>query len=150
MTVLSWHRFLATQFTMLMLLVVPYRNSSPRCQHYWPRHVAIVGTLQRELKFGPPTYGENPATDQKYSVPILRLSHPISMCADAVGDAMAGVTEIQIQLTPARASQLYDQRIQVFGTIGPAGMAHDFTQVILTPDSVLSAPKLAERAKQSE
>lgn len=63
---------------------------------------------------------------------------------------MAGVTEIQIQLTPARASQLYDQRIQVFGTIGPAGMAHDFTQVILTPDSVLSAPKLAERAKQSE
>jgi len=122
---------------ILVLMALPLAAQARPCVHYWPQHVSIVGTLERIEKFGPPNYGENPKTDARYSVPILRLAQPLRRCADSTGDAVSVVSEIQVQLKPIQANQLIDRVVQVFGTMGPAAMAHDFTPVVCTPDSVI-------------
>jgi hypothetical protein len=149
MIVGSWRRLIAAQLLVVATAIPAPRGPSSRCEHYWPRHIALVGTLERVLRFGPPNYGESPKTDRQYSVPTLRLSRPIQMCADSVSGALSGITEVQVQVTPSRAKRLYDLRIRVFGTVGPAGMAHDFTKIVLTPDSIIVVHDTVARARRT-
>ncbi len=44
---------------------------------YEPAMVTLQGVLELEPKFGPPNYGESPATDKRMCIYVLRLEQPI-------------------------------------------------------------------------
>lgn len=110
-----------------------------RCIPYWPRQVELRGTLMPTVRYGPPNYGENPNTDAKLIVPVLRLWEPISTCKDSIADSLRGVREVQVKFSPAnQAAAFYRQSVRVKGTIGPAALGSDFTPIVLTADSILA------------
>jgi hypothetical protein len=46
--------------------------------------VALSGTLVREVRLGPPGYGENPATDERDTIAVLQLRRELALCRDSV------------------------------------------------------------------
>jgi len=110
---------------------------STSCLPYEPDTVTIHGTLVLTKKYGPPNYGENPESDERLEIPILRLSHPVDICGDVNGefnhDAFQNVSEIQLLFRPGTDYRHFSgHKVIAKGVLDQAIMSHHFTQVVMT------------------
>jgi hypothetical protein len=101
--------------------------------------------LTTVTKYGPPNYGENPATDQKLNVPILVLDHPVNVRGDSASEinqeSFNDVNEIQLVLGEHEKEHehLANQRIVVTGTLSRGMSGHHFTDVVLSVQTLRRA-----------
>jgi hypothetical protein len=110
----------------------------PSCLAFEPHTVDLRGRLTIQQKYGPPNYGENPATDQKVLVPILVLDQPVNVCGDSTSQlnnqSFHNVKEIQLVLPDGAHAydRLMKQSVVVTGTLSAAVSGHHYTPVVLT------------------
>lgn len=112
---------------------------------YEPTVVTLSGVLAVQLEFGPPNYGEDPATDAKLEVPILALKVPISVRGnpdDQLNNAT--VTDVRkVQLIFLSGADGYTgmvgKSVTVTGTLSEAMTGHHYTPVVLTVKTIHEA-----------
>jgi hypothetical protein len=115
------------------------------CLPLWPVRLTLTGTLAREVHLGPPNYGENPATDEKDSIVVLRLSKPITACGDANADradTSRHVGKVQLIKAPHAVLSNLGASVNVVGTLQHAVRGWHFLPIIMYVDSI---PGLKER-----
>ena len=95
--------------------------------------IELAGSVTRETHYGPPTFGEHPATDKKMRVPLLRLANPTKLCtrvSNEFGTVPSQIRKIQIINQSGRALPA-DRRFHTFsGVLFQAENALHFTPVI--------------------
>lgn len=101
-----------------------------QCFRYTPHVVRLEGTLVTSVRYGPPNYGENSATDMRIRIWLLELSKPIRMCADTVGSALDDVRQVEVffDRSPARYRGM---RVEIRGTLEQATLGPQFTPVVM-------------------
>ena len=97
------------------------------------RTVRLTGTVTYRMFYGAPNYGENPKTDRRVRVPILRLEKPITPCKLTEFDSDdrklgEPVREVQIDAWPARFRS--GERRTLVGTVQPATIGPDFLDYV--------------------
>jgi hypothetical protein len=84
--------------------------------------------------YGAPNYGENPKTDRRVRVAILRLERPITPCKLTEFDRddrklAERVSEVQVDAWPAQLKS--GQRRTLVGTIHAAMIAPEYLDYVL-------------------
>lgn len=126
-----------TVLTCLMLLACSQVPPQPvGCLHYEPAVVELTGELVEVEEYGPPGYGEDPATDQRVKVPMLKLAKPVNVCGDPNSDtnqsSFSGLDRIQVVTDDQDYRDWIDRRVTVRGTLSEAMTGHHYTNVLLT------------------
>ena len=100
--------------------------------------ISLQGQVRFENAFGPPGFGENPARDQRRTVPILVLDRPIDICpgtTDEIDDAsIARVRRLQLIYSHGTPRQS-PGRTFVTGELQRATNAFHATPVTLIVDA---------------
>jgi hypothetical protein len=107
-------------------------------------NVSVQGILQYGEFFGPPGYGEHPASDAKEYSFYLQLPAPVT---DQNPDLPLGLdfekpNEHFIQLrtsstaTTARLRRLIGRKVKATGSLEPSAIGHDRTGIIMNVGSV--------------
>lgn len=109
------------------------------CVPYAPQVVDLKGTLVREVRYGPPNYGENPKTDKRMRIWVLKLSQPISMCSDPTGSALEGIREVQVFFKQAPTT-LRGRVVHARGTVEQATLGPQLTPVVMYVQRVTRDP----------
>jgi hypothetical protein len=96
--------------------------------------VRLTGTVTYRMFYGAPNYGEEPKTDRRVRVPILRLDEPVTPCdlTDFDSDNRKlgqPVREVQIDFWKAKSKS--GARRSLVGTIQPATIGSDFLDYVL-------------------
>ncbi|MCX5788462.1 MAG: DUF4431 domain-containing protein [Elusimicrobia bacterium] len=101
--------------------------------HYGDPPVVLVGTLATEVFYGPPSYGENPATDAKEKPFILTLNSPVDVKAGADDQAEKNVKKVTLVFDPAEVSMkpFLGKKVQVKGTLFHSFNGHHHTPVLI-------------------
>lgn len=68
------------------------------CEKYDLPSTTLAGTVTIEMFYGPPGYGESPATDLKERAVLLRLAKPL--CTVASNDSAAEQNQVKVMLVP--------------------------------------------------
>jgi hypothetical protein len=112
------------------------------CAHYEPDVVRLSGHLSIDKEYGPPNYGETPAKDEKLHVAILHLTHPLDVCGDtrdaSTTDSFKGLQVVQLTFSNMHddPKRYAGKSIAVKGTLYRGITGHEFTDVLMTVDSV--------------
>jgi hypothetical protein len=104
--------------------------------------IRLEGTLMERKVYGPPGYGETPAKDERDTILILKLSHPISVeptaNAEANGSASLdpekSIHEVQLfvdRSQTAEARKLLGKVVVAVGTLNEAAAPSQYTKVWL-------------------
>ena len=113
---------------------------------YAPAVVELKGTLITRTYYGPPNYGENPATDAKETMFILILNRAVSVRGNSDPKAkfdrqtVENVKKVQLVLTLPHKN-LIGAKVIVTGTLFQAFTGHHHTDVLMTVSSIKRAPK---------
>lgn len=103
-----------------------------RCLPYGPAIVHLRGTFMVARRFGPPNYGENPATDAVVHVPILRVHRAVSTCGDVVTeDSVIGISEIQMMFSSRGPMPHVGNSLVVTGTLFGPELSSQYTRVLI-------------------
>lgn len=110
---------------------------------YDPAVSRIEGKLTKVLKYGKPTYGDNPDKDEKVEVPILILRTPIRVRARSErsvnSESVTNVSFVQL-IFPAGVDADYtrhlDQEIVAAGTLVRGYKGDHFTEVVMTVKAI--------------
>lgn len=115
-----------------------------QCLRYEPATVELQGTFATEQRYGPPNYGETPATDQRALIRLLKLSKPVDVCADSTAEvnteSFQGVAEVQLLFLGEQQAHdaLLNKDVVVTGSLSEAQTGHQYTKVVLTVKSIRS------------
>ncbi|HLN97987.1 MAG TPA: DUF4431 domain-containing protein [Pyrinomonadaceae bacterium] len=118
------------------ILAIEVRTQNRQWLSYEPAVVELEGELTVEPKYGPPNYGENPKTDAKVRVPILRLSTSVNV-RGTPGDgfnanSVREAKRIQLLFRPgASYDQFIGKKVRVKGTLFHAFSGHHYTKVVM-------------------
>lgn len=115
---------------------------------YSPNLTGLTGILRKEHRFGPPGFGENPKTDPRVSIVVLKLDRPITAVPDPKANTkdeldtsrISNIKAVQLwfsgdAVTPPLevfARRHIGQRVRVEGVIDEAVAPMEFTTLILT------------------
>jgi hypothetical protein len=106
---------------------------------YAPTEVTVTGKLVVVKEFGPPNWGENPKTDMKLRVPVLRLSHPIDVEADPKSEfndqSYEDIKEIQLKEV-SDYEQFLNKDVVVTGKLSQGLTGWDFTNVLISVKTI--------------
>lgn len=122
---------------MLVILfgvqVLSCSSTPSTCVTLGQPHTALQGTLRIEDMFGPPNFGQTPATDEKIRVPIIHLKENISICETSGSTVSAPPASVdRIQLIGLEGQNLRDaSHIAVEGELIPAENAFHFTDIVM-------------------
>ena len=95
----------------------------------------FVGEIEMRAYYGPPNYGENPDTDAKEEVPILRLAVPTNITG--INGAIVEIAEMQLDFSRSTIHMSESQGFQlVKGVLRRAETGHHHTPVILEVRSI--------------
>jgi hypothetical protein len=128
-------------FFGLLVLASCYSQVAPQSQalNFEPAVVELRGRLVETERYGPPNYGEDPATDAKIRVLVVQLQEPITVRGDTGNTAnletMTGVREIQLLLRPRVVEeyrQLVGRGVLARGTLSRAVTGEHYTAVVMT------------------
>jgi hypothetical protein len=117
-------------------------NLEQSCAHYDPEIVKLSGQLSIDDHYGPPNFGEHPATDEKLHVAILHLTQPLDVCgdnrSDLTGESFKGLRSVQMNFVNLTQDPKYlaGKTIAVQGKLYRAHSGYHFTEVLMTVDSV--------------
>jgi len=111
--------------------------------HFEPAVVELTGVLGVAYEYGPPSWGDDPKSDEKPATPVLRLLKPINILGDPTSKTNKGnaenVEEVQLQLERYRG--LVGKRVTVTGMLGRDYTGWHFTEVVMRVKSIRKAPK---------
>ena len=119
-----------------------YAGSS--CLSYEPAVVTIKGKLTAKVFYGPPNYGEEPATDSRETAYLLKLTTSICVSGDPSSDVNSeseqGVRVVQLgpggTVTWKALSHLVGRNVEVSGTLFHAVTGHHRTEVVMNVSRV--------------
>lgn len=140
---------------MIFSVVTPARclqaaGVDQRWLSYEPAILRLEGKLTMELKYGPPNYGEQPKTDARIRVPVLKLIEPVNVRGKP-GESfnaisVKGIRRIQLILSPGTSyEQFIGKRVVVEGTLFHAFSGHHYTKVLMDVRTInrrLDIPKV--------
>jgi Domain of unknown function (DUF4431) len=146
------------------LVVAADRAKPAPCLHYQhepdfivngqstvPKEVTLSGELIERTYWGPPNWGEQPATDRLEEAWILVLDAPACVMADHANQnndqAEFNVIVMQLVVTDAgpgnenlkQVENLVGRRVTVVGALGHAVTGHNRTPVMLMVASIASS-----------
>lgn len=123
---------------LLAFLPTPGHGQQQGWFHYDPSVSRIQGKLIQVTKYGKPTYGGEPDSDEKVEVPILVLQTPIRVRTNPERrnelEPMTNVSFVQLIFPedPAGNVKRYlDQTIVVSGTLALGKRGGHFTDVVM-------------------
>lgn len=105
--------------------------------------VQLSGVYADSQAYGPPGFGETPAKDAKWQIPILVLNKPFSVCSGAASDSAGRVTsamsrvELDFSKNPAASLPPVGEDIVVHGRLERRSTISQITDPILTVDSLV-------------
>jgi len=104
------------------------------------RQVAVSGILTQRSAFGPPNFGENPATDTKWKAWFLNLDHPVSLFpTPSASDILKRVREMQVRGIVERDrsfKRMLNRHVEVIGRLYVPVLPSDVGAVVLEPNLV--------------
>lgn len=110
---------------------------------YYPAVSRLQGRLTKVLKYGKPSYGENPEKDEKVEVAILILPTPVRVKARPTSsvnnESVTNVSFVQLTFTPEADrdySKHLDKDIVVAGTLVRGHKGEHFTEVVMIVKAV--------------
>ncbi len=112
------------------------------CLRYSPVTVNMTGEMKAVQKFGPPNFGETPATDEQVTVPVLHLNQLVDVCGDPTSDVnpdtAVKVQDVRIIFATAGgdAKPWYGRRVMVAGTLMASHTAYHHTPVVMLLKSI--------------
>ena len=120
------------------------RMQREACEHYAPRSVALPGKLTEVRNYGPPNYGENPKTDARVKVLVLKLARPLSVCGDSTSDinteSEKNVREVQLVMSDTSAKHLVGRAIVATGTLFHSHTGHHYTKILMDVSEIRKKP----------
>lgn len=124
-------------------------NSSSRATDvtaypFEPAIVVVSGVLEKEVKFGPPNYGETPEVDRQVTVYVLKLSTPINVGTNKEagevggGAPVIGVRELQIVFSTHSLGfeRSVGSLVAVSGRLSAQQLGQDFYPIVLREASI--------------
>jgi hypothetical protein len=136
---------------LLLIAVAPIRReSSPHCYRVDVDTVVVWGAYVPELHYGAPGFGENPRTDARVRVPMLRLSRPLEVCptsavAGSPSSKVYRFTKVQLAL-PGNGWPPKDSvsRVYVSGLLVGRSAPGEFTSVVIIARHVRGLPGITD------
>lgn len=123
----------------MTLLPTPGDAQQQAWLSYEPSVSRLQGKLIQVTKYGKPTYGGDPETDEKVEVPILVLQTPIRVRPNpersSNAEPMTNVSFVQLIFPDDPAGTVkrhLDQTIVVSGTLALGRRGGHFTDVVMT------------------
>ncbi len=120
----------------------PQQRQPQEWLSYYPAVSRLQGRLVKVMKYGKPTYGENPEHDEKVEISILILPVPIRVKARATSsvnnESVTNVSFVQL-IFPVEMgdySQYIDKDILVAGTLVRGHTGDHFTDVVMTVKAI--------------
>lgn len=104
--------------------------------------VGLKGRVRKEIRLGPPGYGETPLKDKRDTILVLRLQTPITTCLDTTATSrrsVATVAEVQLTGKVDQSRIWIGREMTVYGTVQRAELAWHYLPVIVRVDSSLRA-----------
>lgn len=129
---------LTTAILVVLVASIGFESAAQnrRWLSYEPAVVELQGKLAVEWKHGPPNYGEQPKTDAKVRVPLLKLAETINVRGNPENalnaESVEGVRQIQLLFQSESAyKQLIGKQVVVKGTLFRAHSGHHYTDVVM-------------------
>ena len=139
-------RIITAHLAFLLGALATFSFAAEQPQHdwlpYYPSVSRLGGKLTKVLKYGKPTYGENPETDEKIEVPILILSTPVRVKArpesSVNNESLTNISFVQLIFPPGLGSYAkhLEKEIVVAGTLIRGHRGDHFTDVVMTVKAV--------------
>jgi hypothetical protein len=114
--------------------------------YYEPSKTTLKGILVKRMYYGAPNYGENPETDEKEYVYLLKLEKPIKVTAkkgDKENTTLTDIQEIQLVATgkndKQRLKEALNKEIRLQGMLFSAITGHHYTKVLMNVTKVFAA-----------
>jgi hypothetical protein len=135
--------------TLIILIAFAHLEAVAQAQRwlsYQPAIVELDGRLITEQKYGPPSFGEEPKTDKKLTVPILVLNEAINIRGtpgDLInGESVMGAKRVQLIFTAGVIpyKHLIGKDVVVKGKLFHSHTGHHFTDVLVDVGSIEEAP----------
>lgn len=107
---------------------------------YGPPAIELTGVIVKETVYGPPNYGEDPKTDLKIQIYVLKLPDAINVEGDQRdkfnADTYTGVTEIQLdqlgKQEKIKFEKFLNKKVGLKGTLfGRLIGSHDYKDVLM-------------------
>lgn len=117
------------------------------CVGYSPHVASLDGVLREEVRYGPPNYGEDSATDSRINVTFLILDRPIDMCGQSTSainaDSLRGVGEVQLLNVAGDSSSnaLLGRKVTAVGELEEATFGPEYTRVVMTVRKLTRRPE---------
>jgi len=114
--------------------LTPFSLAAMPCLHYEGEPVSVSGKVVLRIFFGPPNYGENPATDSREEQAILLLVRPICVDANPSDNDEAEKEQKEITLVPTHGLDLTGfegKEVDVEGKLFHANTGHHHTPVLI-------------------
>ena len=129
------------------------RRERSNCVGQLPQRVALRGTVQREVRLGPPGYGETPAQDRRDTVLVLVPTRAIPVCNDHAIDAGGApvIAAARLQLLGRVDPNQYapGATLTVYGGFRQAVLGWHYTPVVLHVDSIVAGGALPRDGRRS-
>lgn len=121
-------------------------QSKPKSLSYEPDRVTLVGKVVSRTFYGPPNYGEDPATDSKEDQYILILDTPIDVIGsiDPIDKTERGVKKLTLVVFDFKTNpveSLLGKRVEVHGRLFHAHTGHHRTRVLIEVESIRAVPR---------
>jgi hypothetical protein len=114
------------------------------CSRFGRSDVTFRGTVTRQVRLGPPGYGETPKRDRRDTIIVLHLDAPLVVCADSTINSAScefrNLREVQLTGRIQGLESLVATKLTVRGVLLRAELPWHYTPVVLRIDNVLNRP----------
>ena len=107
--------------------------------------VELRGVLDTIWRFGPPNFGDEPDTDSRVLVSVLKLASPVDVLADSTSELnrqdLQGIDVVQlVAANDALWAKLLGSSVTVTGSLFQAQTGHHYTPVLINVTGVTATP----------
>ena len=103
------------------------------------------GTLHRERHWGPPSFGEDPATDSTFNALVVTLDHPLMVITwyDTPDAEPIPITKLQLhdERSPVGADNFLGKHVEAKGPLAEKVSPSDVTEVTMDLLAIRAVPK---------
>jgi hypothetical protein len=109
---------------------------------YYPAVSRLEGKLLKIIKYGKPSYGENPETDERVEVCFLILTTPARVKARSTSsvnnESITNLSVVQLIFSPEIGdyANYLDKRIVVAGTLVRGYKGDHFAEAVMTVKAI--------------
>ena len=97
-----------------------------------PESTTLIGIVREVTFLGPPGFGENPKTDQKITVPVLKVIHSTAWMADNDGRSLSVGDDVELVVgEPPFLHNYVGKCIYATGGLERRTMASEYSSLVL-------------------